>query len=153
MQVKLTTDTNFQKRDKKKSSPVSSPDAPSRSPFLTILDEVLPSHQEESRDLHQLWSQLPDLEKELLDNPSEANLTAYRETVRSIARQTLDRNVKLKKIHRRTRLGETVELNAIQVLDDRLHRMALMMQSRNNSAFQLLRQMEEIRGLLLDLRE
>jgi len=39
------------------------------------------------------------------------------------------------------------------VIDERLQKMALMMQARGNSAFSMLRTVEEIRGILLDMRD
>lgn len=155
MQVRLTTDTDLRKRNanRKKDSAAAAPPAMQKTPFLEILDEVLPAETPQNDELHGLWSSLPDAEKRLLEQPSEFNLKTYRDTVRSIARLTLKQNMRVKKIQRRTRQGEMVELNTVEILDDRLQKMALMMQSKNNSAFSLMARLDEIRGLLIDLRD
>ena len=123
-----------------------------RSPFQLILEEILPPEQE-NLDLHSLWSRLPDLEKDLIAKPVQENLDTYKDAVRKIARETLRKNVRVKKLRRKNRRNEIVELNVIEILDDRLQKMALMMQSPANSAFTLLKTMDEIRGILLDVRE
>ena len=124
-----------------------------KSPFLQILEEVLPPDDAQSYDLHALWSELPELEKNLINHPSDENLNSYRETVKNIAQATLKKNVHVKKLKRKNRRGETIELSVIKIIDDRLQKMAIMMHSRNNSAFSMLKAMEEIRGLLLDVKE
>lgn len=151
MQVTTTTETTRQKRtlggktmDRVKST--------ARSPFQLILEEILPPEQD-NQSLRNLWSGLPDLEKELIARPTQENLDVYKNTVRKIAQETLRKNVRVKKLKRKNRRNETVELNVIEVLDDRLQKMAIMMHSPGNSAFTLFKTMEEIRGILLDIRE
>ena len=124
-----------------------------RSPFMQILEEVLSPDAADTGDLRELWSQLPDAERELLEHQSDANLRAYREIVRAIAAASLKKNMHVKKIRRKNRAGEMVELSIVQVVDERLQKMALMMQSPGNSAFQMLRAVEEIRGMLIDTRD
>ncbi|MEQ9365264.1 MAG: DUF327 family protein [Leptospirales bacterium] len=124
-----------------------------RSPFLQILDEILPAGQVGAADLHQLWKQLPELERELLDHPSNANLSRYKELVIAIARETLRKNTRVKKIRRKNRKGEMIELSVVEFIDDRLQKMAHMMTAPGNSAYFMLKTVEEIRGALLDVRE
>ncbi|MBW7857057.1 MAG: DUF327 family protein, partial [Leptonema sp. (in: Bacteria)] len=119
--------------------------------FQEILDSVLPQETIESRDLHRLWSELPNLERQLIEDQSPENLKVYRELVKAIANQLLKDNVKVAKLKRRVKGGD-VELSVVQIIDERLHRMMIMLQSNENTAFQILRNLDEIRGLLMDLR-
>ncbi len=126
---------------------------PVRSPFLQILDEILPAGAVGAADLHELWHKLPDIERELLDHPSNANLARYKEVVIAIARETLRRNTRVKKIRRKNRSGELIELSVVEFIDERLQKMAHMMTAPGNSAYFMLKTVEEIRGALLDVRE
>ena len=89
----------------------------------------------------------------MINTPSDENLNRYRELVIGIARATLARNVTVQKLRRKNSRGETVELNIVQIVDQRIQKMAIMMHSRGNSAFNILRTVEEIRGILFDARE
>ena len=157
MQIKVTNDPVYRKRpeSRKSGKSESSKDVTGekKSPFMEILEEVLPQDRVENRDLHDLWAELPDAEKELLNHPDDENLRRYRELVIGIAKATLDRNVRVKKLRRKNSQGETVELNIIEVIDNRIQKMAIMMHSRGNSAFNILKTVEEIRGILFDARE
>lgn len=121
-------------------------------PFIEILNNILPPDDVDSYDLNVLWSELPGAERRLLDSPGDENLTVYRDIVKRIAAATLKKNVRVKKLKRKNRRGETVELSVIEIIDERLQKMALLMHSGRNSAFALLKTAEEIRGLLLDIR-
>lgn len=123
------------------------------SPFLQILEEVVPSGQVGTADLHELWKDLPDAERELLEQPSNANLARYKELVIAIARETLRKNTRIRKIRRRNRQGEVIELSVVEFIDERLQKMANMMTAPGNSAYFMLKTVEEIRGALLDVRE
>jgi len=152
MQVKILTETDYRKKPLKKRDESISPVHSGGNSFLNILEEVLPSGIAENQNLHELWSRLPEMEKNLIENPSNKNLDDYRETVRQIASQTLNKNVRLKKIYRKNKRNEKVELHVIEYLDSRIQKMAVMMHSRENSAFNILKTLDEIRGILLDLK-
>lgn len=124
-----------------------------KSGFLEILEEVLPPEDAASYDLHGLWSALPDAERQLLDHPSAENFARYRELIKGIAAATLKKNTRVRTLTRRGRKGQDVQLQVVEVIDQRLQQMAIMMQSQRNSAFVMLKTFEEIRGLLLDVRE
>ena len=124
-----------------------------RSPFQQILQEVLPAESAQQRDLQELWQELPDTEKELLEHPSDRNLRRYRELVIKIARATLQQNTRVRKVRRRNSRGETVELSVVEFINARLQKMAETILHPQNSAFHLLKTVEEIRGVLLDVRE
>jgi uncharacterized protein YaaR (DUF327 family) len=154
MQIRTTTDREVRSRSHRRLRPEgAAPSAVSGevSGFQEILNTVLPAQQEETRDLHRLWSALPAAERSLIENPSAENLKTYRELVRSIAREILKSNMRVTKLRRKVR-GNDVELNVLEIIDDRLHRMMMALQSKSNTGFQILRNLDEIRGLLMDLR-
>lgn len=156
MQIRTTTDRDVRFRRNRKLHPdgsaVSAVAVESEvSGFQEILNTVLPAHEEQTRDLHKLWSSLPGAERLLIENPSPENLRRYREIVKGIAREILNNNMKVAKLKRRVR-GNDVELNILQIIDDRLHRMMMALQSKSNTAFQILRNLDEIRGMLINLR-
>ncbi|MBX7059236.1 MAG: YaaR family protein [Leptospirales bacterium] len=125
----------------------------SGSSFQEILEEVMPAQRSETRDLKQLWSELPEAERQLIEKQSDENLQRYKQLVAAIARETLRRNTRIRKIRRRSRSGDEVELSIVEFVDERLQRMANLIHSRGNSAFQILKAVEEIRGILIDVRE
>ncbi len=124
-----------------------------RTPFTEILAEVLPPLDSANEDLHQLWSDLPQAERDILETPSAQHFAAYRELVRRIAAATLRRNARVRTMVRRGTRGTELKLSVVEFIDERLQKMAVMMHSPRNSAFALLRAFEEIRGLLLDVKE
>lgn len=124
-----------------------------KSPFSQILEDILPPSETRNHSLFQLWEALPDAEKDFLEQQSDANLRKYKELVKQIARETAKRNFKTLKVKRKSRGGEDIELTVFAVIDEKLHQMTLLMRSPNNSAFQILKTMDEIRGMLVDARE
>lgn len=155
MQIRTTTDTDVRWRRDRKLRPEGNSGTSAvqseGSGFQEILDTVLPVHEEETRDLHKMWSELPAAERLLIENPSPENLRNYRELVKGIAQEILNSNMKVARLKRRVR-GNDVELNVLQIIDDRLHRMMMALQSKSNTGFQILRNLDEIRGLLMDLQ-
>jgi len=155
MQIRTTTDPNTRlRRDRKlrseKGAATSSVSHEGNS-FQDILTQVLPATNETTADLHSLWSDLPAKEKLLIEDPSAENLAAYKQLVKDIAHSILKNNMKVAKIKRRVK-GNDVELNVLEVIDKRLHQMMMALQSKSNTGFQILRNLDEIRGLLMDLR-
>ncbi len=96
---------------------------------------------------------MPQAERDLIENPTRENMTAYQDLVRAIAQQTLDEAVRVEKLTRPATFSRNkMELSTIKIIDEKLHRMALVMLSPENSAFASMRNFAEIRGLLMDLR-
>ena len=121
--------------------------------FLDLLTEVLPASTPERASLQNLWSQMPQAERDLVDNPSKENLGAYQDLVRAIARQTLDEAMKVEKRTRPATFSRAQnELTTVRIIDEKLHRMALVMLSPENSAFSMMKSLAEIRGFLMDMR-
>jgi uncharacterized protein len=157
MLVRTATDTEIRRRTSAAKSERSEKTGDSKNSFLNILADVLPTERAEG-DLHSLWQELPGIERDLLDHPSDKNFKRYRERVQQIANETLRQNTSVSSIKSPLRgrpgqpSGEKVH-NVVKILDERLQKMALLMLSKNNSAFNLLKSVDEIRGLLLDIRD
>ncbi len=119
--------------------------------FDELIEELIP--QKKEPELHRLWKELPEVEKQLIENPTEEHLEKYKQLVKNIAEILIKRNMKIESIRRRTNSGKEVILSYVKVIDDKLHKMMLAIQSKKNTAFEILRNLKEIRGLLLDLKQ
>jgi uncharacterized protein len=122
------------------------------SPFNDILNELLPPADVSNLDLHGLWSRLPQAERDLIDNPSQKNLIAYKEIVKRILKQSVEKIFDNTKIIHVNRSKVKVEQHYIKILDEKLHKMTLMIQAPGNTAFNILRNLDDIRGLLIDVK-
>jgi uncharacterized protein YaaR (DUF327 family) len=156
VQVRLKTGAELRRRSISTSSSSNAAALDNReksASFLDILAEVIPASTPEKASLQALWSQMPQVERDLLSSQSRENVEKYKELVRSIAQATLEQNMKVETSVRRSRLsGDEKQLTTVRILDERLHQMAVLMRSPSNSAFALLGRLTEIRGLLMDMR-
>jgi uncharacterized protein YaaR (DUF327 family) len=119
--------------------------------FLEILESIVPSGQEATRELNELWKDLPDLEKALIANPNHKNLSEYKNHIKQIAQLILKKNHKVIQAPARGR-NDTKDIRYVKILDDKLDLLANTMFSPTNSAFAILKQLDEIRGLLIDIK-
>lgn len=120
--------------------------------FQSLIEEILPEKKEP--ELHQLWLELPEVERKLIQSPlNEEILEQYKQIVQKIARLLIEKNLKLETIRRKTSSGKEMLLSYVKVIDIKLHKMMLALQSKQNTAFEILRNLKEIRGLLLDLKQ
>ncbi|MBK8398400.1 MAG: DUF327 family protein [Leptospiraceae bacterium] len=120
--------------------------------FLSILESIAPSDKEQTREINELWQRLPDMEKRFLAAPSQDNLNEYKKLVKDITNTILKNNTQLTQARQRGRNDKKI-LMTVKVLDENIQILASTMLSPHNSAFSLLKQIERIRGLLMDLKE
>lgn len=120
--------------------------------FLSLLESIVPSSKEETRGINELWQKLPDLEKKFLSEPNQKNLDDYKKLVKDITNEILKNNTKLMQARQRGRNDKKILLT-VKIIDENIHILASTMLSPSNSAFNLLKQLEKIRGLLMDLKE
>ncbi|MCB1142503.1 MAG: DUF327 family protein [Leptospiraceae bacterium] len=120
--------------------------------FLEILESIVPSTNETTREINEYWQLLPDAEKDFLREPSKKNLESYKSLIKNITNAILKNNVELVQARQRGRNDKKV-LMTIKIIDENIQILAKTMLSPNNSAFHLLKQIEKIRGLLLDLQK
>jgi uncharacterized protein YaaR (DUF327 family) len=156
MQIKIQQDLPFRRKrtagssaDSTRSAAATASATEGLSPFQQVLEEILPSSEAGNRSLQELWADLPSVEKEFIEKQTNASMNRYKELVVAIARKTIEHNMKVLKI-RKKKPGkiEEAELNVVKILNEKLDGMLKIIRSPDNSAFQLLSQMEEIRGIL-----
>lgn len=88
----VSTQTKKGSKDK-----LSSPSAPideSKQSFLEILESIVPAGKEETRELNELWKDLPDLEKDLIKDPNHKNLESYKKHIKQIAELILKKIIR-----------------------------------------------------------
>ncbi len=119
--------------------------------FLDILESIVPSNHENTRALNELWKDLPELEKALISNPNHKNLSEYKKHIKQIAELILKKNYKVIQAPTRGR-NDTKDIRYVKIIDEKLDLLANTMFSPTNSAFGILKQLDEIRGLLIDLK-
>ncbi|AOP35792.1 hypothetical protein A0128_19280 [Leptospira tipperaryensis] len=126
--------------------------APSSS-FLDILEEIVPSGSETTKDLNALWRDLPEIEKRFLDLPSIGNLETYQKHVQAITKAVIDQNMRVETLSRRMK-GEAKKIyHVVKIIDEKIQILAELIMNEGNSAFKLLKSLTDIRGLLLDIQE
>jgi uncharacterized protein YaaR (DUF327 family) len=98
--------------------------------------------------IDELMDELKDQEREFIDRQSLYELARYRQLVRKILDSILDegfRTVTLKK-----RRADRADLSIVSDINKKLSDISDAI-TRSNKAFDLMKSIEEIRGLLLDL--
>ena len=98
------------------------------------------------------WQKLPEMEKRFLASPSLENMNEYKKLVKDITNTILKNNTELTQARQRGRNDKKI-LMTVKILDENIQILASTMLSPQNSAFSLLKQIERIRGLLMDLKE
>lgn len=66
----------------------------SKQSFLEILESIVPAGKEETRELNELWKDLPDLEKDLIKDPNHKNLESYKKHIKQIAELILKKTTR-----------------------------------------------------------
>lgn len=146
--TQTSSSTNKKKPSERKS--VAETD-PAKQSFFEILDSIVPHTNDNTKELNELWKDLPDLERALISSQNHKTLSEYKDHIKQIAELILKKN---HKVMRAPSLGrnDTKDIRYIKVLDEKLDLLANTMFSPTNSAFSILKQMDEIRGLLIDLK-
>lgn len=139
-----------EKRTKNLTSNIQSISPTNENSFLTILESIVPTTNENTAELNQLWRELPEKEKIFINSPSLHNLEEYKTIVKKIIQQIILKNTKLITARRKGEADQKI-LTTVKIIDENIHLLATTMINKNNSAFALLKQIEQIRGLLFDL--
>lgn len=120
------------------------------SKFLSELDNRISS--DVRVDMDELIGDLMEQEKRFLDRQSMYELEKYKLLVRDILKMILDKGFQTQKLElsgREKRLGKA-EKTIVRQIDEGLVRLSTMI-TRSSDAFELMKQIEEIRGLIFDL--
>jgi uncharacterized protein YaaR (DUF327 family) len=121
--------------------------------FLELLEAVAPSGQDLTREINELWRDLPNLEKSLIQERSDSNLQNYKKQVQALLKAILAKNAIVEKHYTNIRgSSQKKEYSVIKIMDSKLKILAETIAHPQNSAFQILRQLDSIKGLLLDIR-
>ena len=103
-------------------------------------------------DVDELIGDLLEQEKRFLDLQSIYELEKYKLLVRDILKMILDKGFQTQKLElssREKRLGRA-EKTIVKQIDEGLIKLSAMI-TRSSDAFELMKQIEEIRGLIFDL--
>jgi len=122
----------------------------SQSKFLSELDNRIATDY--AVEMDELMGDLMEQEKRFLDMQSIYELEKYKALVRDILKMILEQGFKSQKLelsNREKRLGRA-EKTIVKQIDEGLVKLSQMI-TRSNNAFDLLKQIEEIRGLIFDL--
>ncbi len=132
---------------------------PKENDFISVLETIVSSTNENTAELNRLWRDLPQIEKNFINSQSSANLEEYKAIVKSIIKQILQKNIlvvnsrsKMSNVLRKNENNEKC-LHTVKIINENIQILATTMVSKNNTAFALLKQMEKIRGLLFDLNK
>lgn len=155
MKIHLNTETTKSTQDKKSRTVKTegSVNIENKEPsFLDILEAIVPSSKEETREINQLWQKLPDMEKRFLKEPNHENMESYKKLIKEITSAIVKNNMQLTQARQRGRNDKKI-LMSVKIIDENIQILAMTMLNPGNSAFSLLKQVEKIRGLLMDLKE
>jgi len=120
------------------------------SKFTTELDSRL--SLEFNGTIEELMTDLQDQEKKFLDSQSLYELEKYKALIKKILKMILENGFESRKLdltNREKRMGRA-EKTVIDKIDENLIKLAQMI-TRSSDAFDLLKTIEEIRGLIFDL--
>ena len=120
--------------------------------FEDMLQSIIPIDNQNTKDIHILWKELPSIEKQFIDQPNNENLSIYKEYVQSIIRLTLKQNVFIRDINFKQR-NDKQAFKIIKIINQDLQTLNYILINKNNSAFNLMKKIRDIRGLLLDIKE
>ena len=95
--------------------------------------------------IEELMTDLKDQEKNFLDTPSLYELEIYKALVKKILKMILDSGFKMRKSEKKN-----VEKIVLDKIDENLIKLSQLI-TKSNEAFNLMKTIEEIRGLILDL--
>jgi len=100
--------------------------------------------------IENMMNDLAEQEKRFIEEQSMYQMNKYKSMVRAILKMLLDSDTSVETLQRRRR--DRADFVIIDKINDRLDRIASTISQKNNKAFNLLKTIEEIRGLLIDLR-
>ncbi|HRX14911.1 MAG TPA: DUF327 family protein [Spirochaetota bacterium] len=120
----------------------------SGSSFASILEETVET--EYSSSIEELMNDLGGQEKNLLDNQTLADLQKYKKTIQKILELITAEGFETK-TYRRTRSTNRTDFFIVKKINEKLYRLAAALTSSDNKAFCLVKECEDIRGLIFDL--
>jgi len=144
------TDSRQQAREGVKARTRASSGGSRISKFTTELDNRISI--EFNGSIEELMTDLQDQEKRFLDSQSLYELEKYKALIKKILKMILENGFESRRLDltsREKRMGKA-EKTVIDKIDENLIKLSQMI-TRSSDAFDLLKTIEEIRGLILDL--
>lgn len=132
----------------RKSSGKRTSSAAGSSSFSEALSESI--EIESNNAVEQLLNDLKDQERKFLDTQSMYELEKYKRKVKDILKLITDNGMETVTLKRRRRLNKA-DFTIINKIDEKLLQLTTTVTGPQNKAFNLMKQLEEIRGLILDL--
>ncbi len=99
--------------------------------------------------IEEILEELGDQERRFMDSQTPYEMNRYKAMVQKILKMILDESIVTKTIKRRRR-DNRADWTVAEVINGKLLEMSAAV-TRQNSAFNVMKTMEEIRGLILDL--
>ena len=99
--------------------------------------------------IDELMKDLKDQEKRFLDLQTEYELNRYKSIIQKILKIVLDKGFKTQTLKRKQR--DKSDFIIIEDINERLLEISHYITNKENKSFKLLKEIEEIRGLVLDL--
>ena len=142
------TPANAKKEDNSKvKSKIKSHNAKLNESFNTVLTDRISFEFQGSID--ELFNDLKDEEKDFLANQYLYYLNRYRSIVEKVLKKILNEGFETLKLKRLRR--DKADFVIVNKINDKLFEIAREITGKNNKAFNLLKSVEEIRGLIFDL--
>ena len=142
------TPPNAKKEDNSKvKSKLKSHNAKLSDSFGTVLTDRITIEFQGSID--ELLNDLKEEEKDFLSNQNLYYLNRYRSVVEKILKKILNEGFETQKLKRLRR--DKADFIIVKKINDKLFEIAREITNKNNKAFNLMKSVEEIRGLVFDL--
>jgi len=116
-------------------------------PFKTQLESVLSHEYEGSIDV--LMDELREQERRFIDMPNLYEMSRYRSLVQKILKEISNESFHIKELNAKSRHSEKI-YTVVETVNDKLLELSEAI-TKGSPAFALMKTMEEIRGLILDL--
>ena len=148
--IKITSNTikNEERGQVKKRNSLSSTSDSGKS-FKTQFESILGIRNEDS-SVEGMMDSLREREQRFLDNQTIEEMNLYKTTVQRILKRILEESTQVKTIERRrTRNGKTPVVDIVEIVNQKLLDLSASITSKK--PFALMKTMDEIRGLILDL--
>ncbi len=104
-------------------------------------------------DVEQLLDEVQEAGRHLAAYPGPENVQAYKERVRRFVKLVLDRSVTLTEVEGRLRKDmKKPKYLLLQVIDEKLEKLGAYILTEQRDKLEILRRVDELHGLLIDLR-
>lgn len=147
MEISRTDRQRDQRERIKKKSGSSASRSATRTDFQSELTRVMETPYTGTID--NLLEELAEREKQFMDNQSLYELARYKKTVQDLLKLIVEKALDNRTL-KRSRFNRNAEQSVIDVIDEKLMAMTEAV-TRHSKAFDLMKTMEEIRGLILDM--